>query len=88
MDHQRQKKTDKELDTLCSMFGAIQRDVVRAVFIEQCGGDMDEAVKALTMMNPLEAERASKSRNELNTVEDEKTLDDRGDGQDEATDGT
>merc|ERR1719244_987315 len=37
-------------------------------------------------MNPLEAERASKSRNELNTVEDEKTIEDRGDGQDEATD--
>merc|ERR1719474_1037853 len=37
-------------------------------------------------MNPLEAETASKSRNELNTVEDEKTLEDRGDGQDEATD--
>ena len=38
------------LDTLCTMFESVDRDVVHMILIEGCGGNMESAVEALLTM--------------------------------------
>ena len=59
------------LDTLYSMFGAIDREVVRTMFVEQCGGDMDAAVNALTIVDQMNSEEADENDNDK---EDEQSM--------------
>merc|ERR1719356_2133208 len=49
-DPRHQVTIQAALDTLCSMFESVDRDVIHMILIEGCGGNMESAVEALLAM--------------------------------------
>merc|ERR1719356_2248824 len=49
-DPRHQVTIQAALDTLCSMFESVDRDVIHMILIEGCGGNMESAVEALLTM--------------------------------------
>ena len=50
-DPQKQSSIDDKFSTLCSMFKAVDRDVIRLVLIEECDGNVESAVEALLVVS-------------------------------------
>eukprot|EP00486_Rosalina_sp_Unknown_P016960 CAMPEP_0201595146 /NCGR_PEP_ID=MMETSP0190_2-20130828/192242_1 /ASSEMBLY_ACC=CAM_ASM_000263 /TAXON_ID=37353 /ORGANISM="Rosalina sp." /LENGTH=169 /DNA_ID=CAMNT_0048055025 /DNA_START=954 /DNA_END=1460 /DNA_ORIENTATION=- len=48
--NRQQLSINNALDTLCTMFESVDRDVIHMILIEGCGGNMESAVEALLTM--------------------------------------
>eukprot|EP01084_Bolivina_argentea_P165182 287017_1 len=66
-DPRQQVSINAALDTLCSMFESVDRDVVHMILIEGCGGNMENAVEALLTMTGGISQQQQKGNNKPKT---------------------